>query len=245
MSLFQQAAALNNRGVTALRSGDYAIATSSMGQAVQLLQTELVSSRSPSSSYDDMDTGDSSSMKVDDSSSMVAQRYLTQKVSIPCFDTDDTGVPFQQAVFIPVDISSPSEIDLTIYSAVVIFNLALAFHVQSTGEGSFMKDVMLLINKADKLYSMVLKLVDEKTMVNHTALIVKLACVNNLSQLRYHMMMDDEDDAETISSREGLKQISHWFMRQPSHQVFLEDSEIQSLFVNALLLKPPTVARAA
>jgi hypothetical protein len=214
MSLFQEAAHLNNEGVTALFEGDPSSAISSMAKAIKLMKTELSHT-------------DASKLQGD---SATARIQNTSTVEIPSMESSDTIV-FNQAVRIPADFGDLSHFDMNIYTASVIFNLALAHHFKASSGDA------VCMSKAEKLYCMVLKLLDESALHVHTALVVKLACINNLSQIRYA-----KGDYE--NAREGLNEVSG-FMRKSSNRAMCEDREIQGLLMNVLLLKAPKVASAA
>jgi hypothetical protein len=82
--------------------------------------------------------------------------------------------------------------------------------------------------KAEKLYAMVLKLVDDGACHMRIAVVVKLASINNLSQIR-HAKGDYEH------AREGLDQLSSFLRR--TNQALFEEPQVQGLLMNALLLK--------
>jgi hypothetical protein len=220
MSLFQEAAHLNNEGIDALLKGDQSSAISLMAKAIKLMKAEL-SSRNSSTLKCDSDS---------DSDSDSNTEQNTHTVEIPNMESSDTIV-FNQAVRIPTDAEPTTEFDINIYTSAVVFNLALAHHFAgSSGDEVFMV-------KAEKLYCMVLKLLNDNSLKMHTALIVKLACINNLSQIRYFR-------GDYKNAREGLSQVS-CFMRRSSNQAMFEQPEIQGLLMNVLLLEEPKVARAA
>jgi hypothetical protein len=214
MSPFQEAAHLNNEGVTSLLEGDQVTAISSMSKAIQLMITALSKT-------------DASKLQCN---SATARIQSTSTVEIPITESADTIV-FNQAVRIPADFDDLNHFDMNIYTASVIFNLALAHHFKASYGDA------VCMSKAEKLYCIVLKLLDEKTLRVHTALLVKLACINNLSQIRYA-----KGDYE--NAREGLNDVSG-FMRESSNQVMFEEREIQVLLMNVLLLEAPKVAPAA
>jgi hypothetical protein len=112
----------------------------------------------------------------------------------------------------------------------VIFNLALAHHhVAITSDAGYLP-------KAEKLYAMVLKLLDGAALYMRTAVVVKLATINNLSQIRF-------ENGDFEPAREGLSHITS-FLRQ-ANNALLEEPEVLGLLMNVLLLKAPRVAPAA
>ena len=215
MNLFQEAAQLNNAGIDALINGDSSSAIQSMTKAIKTMKAQLAQSSTPNQKYD---------------SSTAKASMDTHMVEVPMASSDHIVV--NQVVQIPIESTQEiSDFDMHVYSGAIIFNLALAHHFRSSsGNTSCM-------NKAEKLYSMVLKLLDNASLNVHTALMVKLACINNLSQIRY--FKGDYDNA-----REGLSEVSH-FMRHSPNKAIFEEQEIQGLLMNILLLKAPQVAPAA
>ena len=216
MSLFQQAADLNNQGITALLNGDRKSAIQSMTDSIKFMKAQLTQSQTDCHN-----------------SAVVTSAQTTHTVEIQSMESSDTIV-FNQAIRIPADVSlTVSEFEVDIYSCAVIFNLALVHHFEASSGA----DADAYLMKAEKLYSMALQLLDKTSLTVHTALIVKLACINNLSQIRYAK-------GDYKNAREGLSQVSA-FIRQPSNQAVLEEPEIQGLLMNVLLLKAPRVAAAA
>jgi hypothetical protein len=217
MSLYQQAASLNNEGIIALLEGDQSSAISSMAKAIKLMKTELSSL-------------DASRMSCSNNSTNSGTEQSTQTVEIPVMESSNTMV-FNQAFRLPMDVELPNELNINVFSCAIIFNLALIYHFQADSGDA------MLMTKTEKLYSMVLKLLDNNSLSLRTALIVKLACINNLSQIRYAK-------GDYKNAREGLRQVS-CVMRQSSNQAMFEEPQIQGLLMNVLLLKAPKVAAAA
>jgi sulfur transfer complex TusBCD TusB component (DsrH family) len=218
MSLFQKAAHLNNDGVAALLKGDQSYAIESMAKAIQLMKTEF-------------DQQARSAAGVQHSA--VARIEITSTVEIPSTMESSDTIVFNQAIRLPADAHSLSEFDIKIYLSAVIFNLALAHHFKASGNA-------VCTTKAEKLYCMALKLLDDNALNVHTGLVVKLACINNLSQIRYSR-------GDYKNAREGVNQVSSFMRRQQSsNQAMFEEPEIQGLLMNMLLLfKAPVVASAA
>jgi hypothetical protein len=213
MSLFQQAARFNNDGVRSLLNGDQRGAIQSMGESIKVMKAVV------------SNTGASSAAAPSRCHSAI---HETCTAEIPSMESSDTIV-FNQAILIPADgddAQAPGEFELNIYTSAVIFNLALAHH--SRGDEKSMA-------RAEQLYAMVIKLLKGNSLHMHTALIVKLACINNLSQIRY-------SKGDYKGAREGLNQVSGFILQ---NDVMLDEPGIQGLLMNALLLKPPTAAPAA
>jgi hypothetical protein len=214
MSLFEQATQLNNEGVTALLKGESQAAIDAMSKSIRLMTQEL---SKPSED------------RKSDCTTAASEQEEARSVEIPETDSFETIV-FNQAIIIPSDGGEQSGIDVHVYSAAVIFNLALVHHLQAS------KGDIACMAKAEKLYATVLKLVDDRACHMRVAVLVKLASMNNLSQIRYAK-------GEYEHAREGLNQLSSFLRR--TNQALFEEPQVQGLLMNALLLKAPKVAPAA
>jgi hypothetical protein len=215
MEFFAQAARLNNQGVTALLEGDDKAAVPALTQSIKMMKQE-------------MSRPSNSNMKK---SVTLSDDCEHSTVELPGFQGAQTSYIFTEAITIPEN-GDQSELHTHIYSAVVIFNLALTFHRE--GKNGKIESMV----KAQKLYTMVLKILNNQCM-NRVAVIAKLASINNLSQIRF-------DCGEYELAREGLDHVSA-FIRGSGNtkNAMLEEPEIQGLLMNVLLLKEPVIAPAA
>jgi hypothetical protein len=216
MEFFAQAARLNNQGVTALLEGDDKAAVAALTQSIKMMKQ-------------DMSKPSNSDMKK---SITLSDDCEHSTVELPGFRGGaQESYIFTEAITIPEN-GERSELDTQIYSAVVIFNLALTVHRE--GKNGKIESMV----KAQKLYTMVLKILDNQCM-NRVAVIAKLASINNLSQIRF-------DCGEYELARQGLDHVSA-FLRASgnTNNAMLEEPEIQGLLINVLLLKAPVIAPAA
>jgi hypothetical protein len=225
MNLFSEAARLNNQGITALmEGGEDSIALDSLTKSIKMMKRELSKSGTylknkalKSAHYDSSDSCELSTIEWPESPG-------TQEPYI-----------FSKAFTIP-EIVDVNELDVVhFYSAFVVFNLALAHH----RKGKRGADAAYIV-KAKALYSIVLKLFDNNSL-SRTVILVKLAAINNMSQICFDLGLYDE------LACEGLGHISS-FMRSSSgtsNQSVFDEPEVQSLLINVLLLKAPYVAPAA
>ena len=215
MSLFQEAAQLNNRGVVALIEGDDKFAIEAMTKSIKMIKQELAK---PSAGLTDFKA----------SSSEEGPELRT--VEIPDMaSSDEQHEVFNHAIHIPYN-GDESELDFHVYSAAVIFNLALAHHRMGINGDKACHE------KSLKLYKMVLKVLDDTLISFRTAVTVKLATINNLAQIQY--AQGDFDDA-----REGLSHLAG-FLRIANGDV-LAEPQVQGLLMNVLMLRAPKVAPAA
>jgi hypothetical protein len=220
MDIFAQAARLNNQGVTALLEGDNKAAVAALTRSIKIMKQEL------SKPTENVDLTKSAHCSSDDC------EHST--VELPGFQGGQDSYIFADAIKIPEHAGDQTVIDIQIYSAAVIFNLALAVH----REGNTIDNASPMA-KAQKLYSMVLKVLNNQYMNNRVAIVVKLAAINNLSQIRF-------DCGEYELAREGLDHLST-FMRtsDSTNNAMLEEPEMQGLLMNVLLMKAPVIAPAA
>ena len=221
MGRFAQAACLNNQGVTALLEGNDKAAVAALTQSINIMKQEL------SNVPENNDIKRSAPFSSND----YENRSTTGK--LPGFHGAQDSYIFAEAINIP-EHGDQTVVDIQIYSAAVIFNLALAVHREgnTTGSASSMA-------KAQKLYLMVLEVLNNQYMNSRVAVIVKVAAINNLSQIRF-------DCGEYELVREGLAHLST-FLRASGNtsDAMLEEPKIQGLLMNVLLLKEPVIAPAA
>ena len=221
MNTFAQAARLNNQGVAALLEGKDMAAVAALTRSIKMMKKEIFL-KPASSAHSDI-------MKK---SATLSDDCEYSAVELPGFQGAKESYLFTGAIAIPEN-GDQSESNTQIYSAVVVFNLALAVHRE--GKNGKIESMA----KAQKLYTVILEVLNNQCM-NRVAVIVKLAAINNLSQIRF-------DCGEYYElAREGLDHLSA-FMRAGgnTNRAVLEKPEIQGLLMNVLLLKEPVFAPAA
>jgi hypothetical protein len=132
------------------------------------------------------------------------------------------------------DDSLINESNSHVYSAVVIFNLALAYHRQGKKLG---KSACLV--KAERMYEMVIRLLDSEADYQGTALLVKLATLNNLSLL-HHEQRNYE------SAQNGFELLA-WTIRSAPSSSMLSSSQmdVDAMLLNVLFVSVPSIAPAA
>jgi hypothetical protein len=220
MDIFAQAARHNNQGVIALLDGNDEAAVAALSQSLKMMKQEL---SKPSNAY-----GEKSATLSDNCEHSTVELPGLQQGS-------QESYIFAEAITIP-EHGDHSEVDTHIYSAVVVFNLALAVHNEGNKNGKIAS-----MAKAQKLYVMILKILkNNECMNNRVGVLVKLAAINNLSQIRF-------DCGEYELAREGLHHLSAFIRAGGNTNDALSDEgpEIQGLVMNILLLKAPLLAPAA
>jgi tetratricopeptide (TPR) repeat protein len=212
MTLFAEASDLNNRAVVALIEGDDQFAIQSMTEAIKILKQELAK---PATPYEAIKSTEAPEFKT---------------VEIPDLRSgDDHHEVFNQAIHVPCT-GDESQLDAHVYSAAVIFNLALAHHRGALqGNEEYRK-------KAVKLYTMVLRVLDDSLIEFRAAVMVKLATINNLAQIQFA-------NGDYEAAREGLSHLSN-FVRVANGEV-LAEPQVRGLLMSVLLIREPKVAAAA
>jgi hypothetical protein len=119
------------------------------------------------------------------------------------------------------DCTPCSRDDIHVHTSVIILNIALAFHRRGLSGNS-----ACLLLKAEKMYEMVGELLGNSEGNQGTALLVKIAAINNLSQLRH-----DQGD--------------YAFAGEQLHCTKCEEHVYKGMLLNALLVTPPDAAPAA
>jgi hypothetical protein len=260
-SVFEQAASLNNQGVAALCHNDEVTALTVLTNSIRLMKQEL------SKPGVDLSSSRSEGGPIELPTKMVElpnHSALHQQKQLPIFadDDDDDQALFNHAISIPLSTfkdpeQQPSDLEVHIYSAAVVFNLALS-HQQLAARHKFDErrnahDSLYTVNrnKAEKLYTVILKLLQDAACSQvRTGVMVKLAAIHNLHWIRYQRGVREEDGSPSLQQTlsrfvQGIRQQDPFLAR-----TFLEhDAQIQGLLMNVLWLKdqqgPPKVAPAA
>ncbi|CAJ1936615.1 unnamed protein product [Cylindrotheca closterium] len=214
-SFFQEAARLNNEGVTALAEGDEETSIKRLTTTVKMMKQFIALP----------DQAEALASSSDESSSCLRSFSTVEIAHAAC----DEQVFFRQAILMPSDIDESSPLDVFVYSAAVIFNLALVHHIQ----GSKNKSAR---SKAQKLYAAIMRLLGDRVGHMQLSLLLKLACINNMAHIRY-------ENGEFDQVQDGLGQLST--LLKTTDQCLFKGAEIQMLLMNVLFFKKPDIAPAA
>jgi hypothetical protein len=130
--------------------------------------------------------------------------------------------------------STPSSEDIHVFTSVIILNIALAYHRRGLARNPG------CLFKAEKMYEMIGKLLGDSEVKRGTALLVKVAAINNLSQLRH-------DQGDFAFSSEGFQYLGSLidFAGENLYHTKCEEHVYKGMLLNALLVAPPDVAPAA
>ena len=235
---FRQALLLNNEGVEKLSE-------ERDQEAIVLLTKSLTLVKQVLTAQDD------DAMRVDHPSSQCAKK--SDPIHQPCpFSlsslSDLDCFVYSRPVLFSLEEDTEQTVperDTHIYSAVIIFNIALTYHRRGLSAQSAAPDVCLL--KAEKMYDMVLSLLACDAFPFHhncTSTIVKFAALNNLSQLKHFR-------GEYHESVQGFQYLGSLLnsMVTSSELTFGEGQEeqlvYQGMLLNAICIAPPDAAAAA
>jgi hypothetical protein len=220
MNTIQQACTSNNQGVDLLVAGELFRAMRSFQIALNLLKeaaNEVEGTCCPEMSA-----------PSEESTLPLCQTTLT----IPGLQGVHCYV-YDHGIMITDATNGDSNEMLTLYSAIVLFNLALASH----REGRLGSEKCL--KKATVLYGTVLQLLTSSPMPNDmSASILILLALNNKAQIHY-------DQCQYGESSACLTQISAIMGDVCALHSALSQKVFEGILLNVMLLIAPTVAKAA
>jgi hypothetical protein len=133
---------------------------------------------------------------------------------------------YQSALFLPEECCSPNETSIHIYSAVVVFNLALVYHHVGMNAGKTSS-----LTKAEQFYENSIRLLDglNPLSFNETTILIFLAANNNLAQIALEKGM-----VEPVSIR--FRFLSHVLHQSNAMQRdIFTDHELNGILSNILL----------
>ena len=225
MPSLQDALRLNNEAVSLLLRNEDRKAVECLSKSLVLMKRLLVSpTTSPASA--------SSPNEGAGSSRCLVLHDTTHP--LPNFQQEEVSHSFVYTRAISFSGESEdlfTEDNAHLYSAVIILNIALAYHRQ--GKRS-------CLDKAERMYEMASKLVNDAAINQGTSLLIHLAALNNLAQLRY-------DRGEFKSSQESFRLLARLIgSSASSEQHVVETSEVRGMLLNVLSATTlPVVAAAA
>lgn len=265
--LLERAAQMNNAGVTALCHGEEELAIELLTSSIGLMKSEFcktgVDMRALMGTTGGGGDGDSSGF-----ARTVTDSQLSRSTAIDEHTSDEfqDTMMFNQAIGIPVttDFSQASDLNIHVYSATVIFNLALSHQQKAKSvtrnpislpcnttmgmtDNARRADYVMNMQKAGKLYQVTLKLLDDDVAFrSFTGVLVKLAAFNNLSMIRMWMMGSSISIITELTGE--TRQTLDSFVSQNSvrlHFCMERDPSIHRLMMSFLLGKASNGAPAA
>jgi hypothetical protein len=218
MDSIKHACTLNNQGVDLLVSGDSVRAMRSFQTGLSLLKE--------------------AANEVETETICVTS---SQEVKLPICEST-SSVPgleglhcyvYDHGIMITDTTNGDSDEMLSLFSAILLFNLALASHL----EGRLGSEKSL--KKASMLYSMTLELLTSAPMPDDmSATVLILLALNNKAQIHY-------DQCEYSDAGDCLKEISNIMCSVQGLHSTLNHKDVEGLLLNVMLLNAPTAAQAA
>jgi hypothetical protein len=219
MNSIKYACSLNNQGVDLLVSGESSKAMKVFQSAVRLLH------EAKTISCTEMDIPcDDASLTICESTSTVVSGLR----GLQCYVYD-------HGIMISDDVHSDTNETICLYSAIVLFNSALASHSEGTLLG---RDKSLM--KASTLYGLVVQLLTTSTMPEDTSsTILILLALNNKAQIHHHQC----EYAQSVDCMVELSKIMGNLTELPSA---LNHEDAEEILLNVMVLStPPMAAQAA
>jgi hypothetical protein len=260
MNYVETIARFNNEAVSLLMAGETQIAIEALMKSVALLkpvlsdmasfyQQQQVSSRKKfkfSPQEDNANCAGSSSSPPAGSSPPIAlvENICIHKSSSPLSSlTGRQNYIYNRAFHFSMEDAVTYSTTRTsiartahIYCAIIIFNVALAYHM------GYLNGNKACAKRAIMLYSKVLKLLLKNRRGvaggSSTAGIMKVAAMNNISQLRF-------EEGDYHRAQEGLDQLYYELMAILKDVPQELQNEYREILMNVIFLKAPKVAAAA
>jgi tetratricopeptide (TPR) repeat protein len=229
MDPIAHAARLNSEGVLLLNEGADQESARALTEALSIMQSELVQSTQKGP---DQGLAPRGSIEFAESISMVASssHFIFNR-----------GIYFDSSNTATKDAEESSLLHL--YSAAIIFNLALLYHKRA-----LLHNNANCFRKADDLYRKITMILgwpnsDQATLSGATAVIL-VAAINNMSHIRY-------EQGHYELAEEGLRALAHILqttsstLQVPGSGVSPSGDFWNQIVLNVLLLKQPSLAAAA
>jgi hypothetical protein len=154
--------------------------------------------------------------------------------TVPFQPRPDAGQPFiyRNVVRYQETSGSTDSLDMKLLSAVVIYNMALFYHTSDLDHGTTVMQTSCM-----QLYDMCLDLLERIPQGRSECIILRAICLNNMAHVAFER--DDYPGARTL--------LDHlmFTMNQDVSRAFFDERDVQGFVLNCMLMRPPTVARAA
>jgi hypothetical protein len=220
MNSIKYACSLNNQGVDFLVSGQSTRAIKAFQSAVGLLEQAVNDA---------------------ERTSCTGMNLLSQEATQPFCESFST-VPglqdmhcyvYDHGIIITDTSKGESDEMLALFTAIVLFNLALTTHRQGIlGSEKSLKKASLLYSLAEKLLTRCTIPEDASTTI------LTLLALNNKAQIHY-------DQCEYLHSVDCMKTILKIMGSVQDLYFTLSHEDLEGILLNVVLLNPPTAAQAA
>jgi hypothetical protein len=221
MNSIKYACSLNNQGVELLVSGDFSRATRSLTKALSILKEAV--EEAGTTSYTGMHL----------SSEEAELPFCESTLAIPGL-RDTHFYIYDHGIMLTGAANGGKDDMLPLYSAAILFNLALASHHLARLHGH-----AKAFKKASLFYNVTLDILNASSMSDDMSVtLLTLLALNNKSQIH-------NDQCEYIQSVDCLKTISGIMGSVNDLYSVLNEEDIKGLMLNTMLLNVPTAAQAA
>jgi hypothetical protein len=225
MYSIERACSLNNQGVDLLVTGDSSGAMDSLKMAMDIIKEAMIDETSTTSCDGLNHASKEVALPISESPLAVPGMQGT-----PCF-VYDHGIMIARTT----TSKETSDAMLSLYSAIVLFNMALTCH----HDGRLGRDLSL--KRASLFYNMtgVQILNGNIAREDISAAILTLLALNNKAQIHY-------DQCEYIRCVDCLREVLRIMDSVKAVHFTLSQKDIEGLLLNVMVLNtPPTVAKAA
>jgi hypothetical protein len=221
MNSIKHAYSLNNQGVDLLVSGEPARAIIVFERAVGLLKKA------------DHEAETSSFIGMDQSCDETSLPFCESIPTVPGLNCLHCYV-YDHGIVIPGNGNGESQVMITLYIAIVLFNLALACHCEGTAFGR-----AKALKKASVLYSLAVQLLARcKIPEIASTTTLTLFALNNKAQIHY-------DHCEYVQHIDCIKYVSKILGSGRVVHSALNHEGVEGLLLNVMLLSAPSAAQAA
>mmetsp|Transcript_14092 Transcript_14092/g.24518 ORF Transcript_14092/g.24518 Transcript_14092/m.24518 type:complete len:236 (+) Transcript_14092:104-811(+) len=122
--------------------------------------------------------------------------------------------------------------NMKLLSAIVIFNMALYYHISDLDKGTTALQTTCL-----QLYDMCLDLLERLPQHGLECSVLRAICFNNMAHVAYER--GDYSECRTL-----LDHLMYYISLEET-KVFFEETDVQGFILNCMMMHPPTGAKAA
>lgn len=222
MNSVNQACYTNNRGVSLLIAGD-------TKGAMGAFQAALATVKEVVNLCDDHFESEKDSRATDSVVSLIQE----SNANLPGLKTGESYL-YDRPLLLETPTAGDLDTVLTLYSAVILFNLALSCHqLGHRGKDSALK-------RAAVLYRMSMQLLYNCPNCGTTPALLSLLALNNRAQIHYEY-------CDFQQSSHCLKEMTKVMLVPDAKCLYtaLPETDVEGLLLNVMLLEPPTAAQAA
>lgn len=227
LNTYLDAININNSGVSHMEAGQFSQARNEFKIALDTIRVAVVKAQQFVTIFN----------KNSGSSSLCPSRHLQYRLHDSNHDMCERVFVYKHAMRIETDVIDPLEITLSNESAVIVYNLALAYHMMCLEGGA-----ECLLGKSLQFYLIAyainVRVVDSQLKLSGASLL-NMAILNNSGQINHELL-------DYAASRQCFQQLSSHLR---SLSLFgldnvLEQKDCQGFFLNLMLSEPKLAAAA-